>query len=110
MIVPRHPKLPNSMSPNLTIGVRVPDHDLALKLLRMTGPLGVTSANISGRENTNTAVEVLNQLKGRVHLVIDGGQTPGGIPSTVVDCTTTEPKILRMGPIDIEQIKLAIQK
>ena len=110
LIVPRHPKLPNSMSPNSTIGVRVPDHDLALKLLRMTGPLGVTSANISGRENTTTAMEVMNQLKGRVHLVIDGGQTPGGIPSTVVDCTSTEPKILRTGPIDIEQIKLAIQK
>jgi L-threonylcarbamoyladenylate synthase len=78
--------------------------------LRITGPLGVTSANISGRENTTTAIEVMNQLEGRVHLVIDGGQTPGGIPSTVVDCTTTEPKILRTGPIDIAQIKLAIQK
>ena len=110
LIVPRHPKLPNSMSPNSTIGVRIPDHDFALNLLKMIGPLGVTSANISGRENTNTAMEVMNQLEGRVHLVIDGGRTPGGIPSTVVDCTTTEPKILRTGPIDIEQIKLAIQK
>ena len=110
LIVPRHPNLPNSMSPNSTIGVRIPDHDFALKLLSMIGPLGVTSANISGRENTNTVKEVMNQLKGRVHLVIDGGQTSGGIPSTVVDCTTKEPRILRKGPIDIEEIKLAIQK
>jgi tRNA threonylcarbamoyl adenosine modification protein (Sua5/YciO/YrdC/YwlC family) len=98
------------MSPDSTIGVRVPDHDLVLKLLRMVGPLGVTSANISGRENTNTAMEALNQLNGRVHLVIDGGRSPGGIPSTVVDCTTPDPKILRAGPIDIEEIKVEIQE
>jgi L-threonylcarbamoyladenylate synthase len=110
LIVPRHPNLPGSMSPDSTIGVRVPDHELVLKLLRMVGPLGVTSANISGRENTNTAMEALNQLNGRVHLVIDGGRSPGGIPSTVVDCTTPEPKILRTGPIDIREIKLVIQE
>ena len=109
LIVPRHPDLPESMSPNSTIGVRVPDHVLALKLLKMIGPLGVTSANISGRENTNTAREAMDQLEGRVHLIIDGGRSPGGIPSTVVDCTTEEPKILRAGPIDMEEIKRAIQ-
>lgn len=109
LIVPRHPDLPKSMSPNSTIGVRVPNHSLALKLLRMVGPLGVTSANISGRENTTTAKEAMDQLKGRVHLIIDGGRSPGGFPSTVVDCTTGEPKILRAGPIGEEQIKVAIQ-
>jgi L-threonylcarbamoyladenylate synthase len=96
------------LSPNQTIGVRVPDHDIALELLRMTGPLGVTSANISGRENTNTAEEVMEQLDGRVHLVIDGGKSPGGVPSTVVDCTTPEPVILRPGPIKIKEIDTAI--
>lgn len=110
LIVQRHPNLPKSMSPDSTIGVRVPDHELALKLLKMIGPLGVTSANISGRENTNTAQEVMDQLNGRVHLVIDGGRSPGGVPSTVVDCTTKEPKILRAGPIHIEQIKRVLQE
>ncbi len=108
LIVPRHPDLPDVLSPNQTIGVRVPDHDIALELLRMTGPLGVTSANISGRENTNTAEEVMEQLDGRVHLVIDGGKSPGGVPSTVVDCTTPEPVILRPGPIKIKEIDTAI--
>jgi L-threonylcarbamoyladenylate synthase len=108
LIVPRHPDLPDVLSPNLTIGVRVPDHDLALELLRMTGPLGVTSANISGRENTITAEEVMEQLGGRVHLVIDGGQSPGGIPSTVVDCTSPEPVILRPGPIKKKEINQAL--
>ncbi|MES0359916.1 MAG: L-threonylcarbamoyladenylate synthase, partial [Anaerolineales bacterium] len=108
LIVPRHPDLPNILSPDQTIGVRVPDHDIALELLRMTGPLGVTSANISGHENTQTAEEVMEQLDGRVHLVIDGGKSPGGVPSTVVDCTSPDPVILRPGPVKIKQINLAI--
>jgi L-threonylcarbamoyladenylate synthase len=108
LIVPRHPDLPNVLSPDQTIGIRVPDHDIALELLRMTGPLGVTSANISGHENTQTAEEVMEQLDGRVHLVIDGGKSPGGVPSTVVDCTSPDPVILRPGPVKIKQINLAI--
>lgn len=108
LIVPRHPDLPNILSPDQTIGVRVPDHDIALELLRMTGPLGVTSANISGHENTQTAEEVMEQLDGRVHLVIDGGKSPGGVPSTVVDCTSPDPTILRPGPIKIDQINVVI--
>lgn len=109
LIVPRHPQLPAVLSPNDTIGVRVPDHQFARDLLRITGPLGVTSANESGRENTITAQEVLAQLGGRVHLVIDGGQSPGGVPSTVVDCTLPEPEVLRSGPIKIAEIKGAIK-
>lgn len=108
LILPRQPSLPEALSPLPTIGVRVPNHPVALALLRLTGPLAVTSANISGAENTNTAQEALAQLKGRVHLVIDGGRTPGGVPSTVVDCTSLEPVILREGPISLEQIQDAL--
>ena len=108
LIVPRHPGLPEILSPNMTIGVRVPDHEVALQLLSMTGPLGVTSANISGEDNTTTADEVLKQLDGRIHLIIDGGKTPGNIPSTVVDCTSLEPEILRSGPISLFDIQQAI--
>jgi L-threonylcarbamoyladenylate synthase len=108
LIVPKHPDLPDILSPNPTIGVRVPDHKLALELLRSAGPLGVTSANISGWKNTLTAQEVLQQLDGRIHLVIDGGKSPGSVPSTVVDCTTPNPVILRPGPIDLEAIHSAI--
>ncbi len=105
MIVPRHPSLPNILAPLPTIGVRIPDHPVALALLKETGPLAVTSANISGKNNTMTAKQVLKQLQGRVHLIIDGGRTPGGVPSTVIDCTTPEPEILREGPISLKQIK-----
>lgn len=109
MIVPRHPSLPEILAPLPTIGVRIPDHPVALALLKAAGPLAVTSANISGSDNTLTAKQVMKQLKGRVHLIIDGGRTPGGVPSTVIDCTTPEPKILREGPISLKQL-LAICK
>jgi L-threonylcarbamoyladenylate synthase len=109
IVVPRHPDLPDALSQKPTIGVRVPDHPVAIQLLRATGPLAVTSANLSGSENTNSAAEVLSQLDGRVHLVIDGGPTRGGIPSTVVDCTAPELRILRRGPILEEDLIQALK-
>jgi len=108
LIVPRLPQLPNILSSNLTIGVRIPDHPVALSLLKLVGPLAVTSANLSGNANTNTAQQVLDQLDGRVHLILDGGQTPGGVPSTVADCTGTETLILREGPISLVELKLVL--
>ena len=104
LIVPRHPDLPDVLAPLPTIGVRIPDHPVALALLQAAGPLAVTSANLSGGENTMTAKQVYQQLKGRIHLILDGGRTPGGVPSTVVDCTTPEPQVLREGPISLSEI------
>ena len=108
LIVPRHPSLPDILSPLPTIGVRVPDHPVARALLRKTGPLAVTSANLSGRETASTAGEALAQLGGRIHLILDGGTTPGGVASTVVDCTTQELMIVRQGPISIEQMQAVL--
>jgi L-threonylcarbamoyladenylate synthase len=104
LIVPRLPHLPNVLSSNPTIGVRIPDHPIALSLLRLAGPLAVTSANLSGQANTTTAQEVFGQLKGRIHLIVDGGHSPGGVPSTVVDCTGPEPLLIREGPITLQQM------
>lgn len=101
VVVPRRANVPEILSPTPTLGVRMPDHPVALALLRTTGPLAVTSANLSGRENTTTAQEVLAQLDGRFDLLLDGGTTPGGVPSTVVDMTGQHPKILRQGPVAI---------
>lgn len=108
IVVQRRPDLPDNLSSDLTIGVRMPDHPLALALLRLTGPLAVTSANLSGGANTTTAQEVLDQLGGRIPLILDGGRTRGGQPSTVVDCTTDEPRILRAGPVTPEMIASAL--
>ncbi len=108
LVMPRLSSLPDILSPNETIGVRIPDHPVALELLKLTGPLAVTSANLSGRENAITADEVLEQLDGRVHLVLDGGRAPGGVASTVVDATAEELTILRPGPISEEDLLAAL--
>ena len=92
LVLPRHPALPANLSPLATIGVRIPDHPVALRLLSMSGPLAVTSANLSGSSNACTAQEVFAQLSRRIPLILDGGRTPGGFPSTVVDCTSAQIK------------------
>lgn len=108
LVVPRHPSLPEILSPYPTVGVRVPDHPVTLALLRRTGPLATTSANLSEQPSTTTAQEVLEQLGGRVSLILDGGRTPGGVPSTVADCSTPELTILRLGPLTLEQLTAAL--
>jgi L-threonylcarbamoyladenylate synthase len=108
LVVPRHPSLPENISNLATIGVRMPNHAVALALLGRSGPLAVTSANQSGRENTCTAQEVQSQLGGGIELILDGGQTPGGSPSTVVDCSGAAPAILRQGPITAADLQKAL--
>lgn len=104
LVVPRHTSLPDVLSPIPTVGVRMPAHPYALELLRRAGPLAVTSANLSGQDNPRTAQDVLAQLDGRIALVVDGGAAPGGVPSTVVDCTGEQARILRHGAITDEEI------
>jgi len=108
IIVPKKQTLPETVSATSSVGVRVPDHPVARELLRAAGPMAVTSANISGQASPSTAQEVLDQLNRRIELIIDGGQTPGGIPSTLVDCSGDEIKVLREGPISLEQILSAL--
>jgi L-threonylcarbamoyladenylate synthase len=108
LVLPRHPEIAWFLSKNDTIGIRVPDHPVAHALLAAIGPMAVTSANRSGQENALNADQVMAQLNGWVHLVIDGGQTPGDQPSTVVDMTGEEPKILRVGPISEAEIRAAL--
>lgn len=104
LVVPKGASLPEEVSSTPTVGVRMPDHPVALALLRQTGPLAVTSANLSGMPSSVTAQEVLEQLGGRIPLILDGGHTPGGVSSTVVDCTGPQPRILREGPIRLREI------
>ena len=105
LVVPKHASLPATVSATSTVGVRIPDHGAARALLRAAGPMAVSSANLSGQDNPRTVGEVIRQLNGSIPLVLAGGETRGGIPSTVVDVTGAEPVILREGPITFEQIK-----
>lgn len=108
LVVPKRADLPEAVSATAAVGVRVPDHPVARALLRAAGPMAVTSANRSGGGNARRAEEVFAQLNGRIPLVLDGGETPGGVASTVADCTGAEPVILREGPVSMEQIRSAI--
>ncbi|HEX7541089.1 MAG TPA: L-threonylcarbamoyladenylate synthase [Anaerolineales bacterium] len=110
LVVPKHPKLPEAVSAAATVGVRIPDHPVARALLRLAGPMAVTSANLSGQPSPSTAREVFAQLGGRIALILDGGKTPGGVPSTVVDCVGAEAKVLRAGPIPKSEILAASGK
>jgi len=108
ILVPKRTDLPESVSATATVGARVPDHEVARALLRAAGPMAVTSANISGKQSPVTAQEVYEQLRDRIDLIIDGGKTPGGVPSTLVDCTSTELKVIREGPIPLAELLSAL--
>ena len=82
-----------------TIGLRVPGHPAPRALAAGVGPLPTTSANVSGTAEARTAREILEQLGDAVDLVLDGGEAHGGPASTVVDCSVSEPRILRVGAI-----------
>ncbi|NQS92378.1 MAG: threonylcarbamoyl-AMP synthase [Chloroflexi bacterium] len=108
LVLPILPGLPLNLSPTTTIGIRIPDHRVTIQLLRETGPLAATSANLSGKPSAINAAEVLDQLNGNIDLILDGGTSPGGTASTVLDCTGDELVILREGPILWEKIQSGI--
>lgn len=92
-----------------TVAVRVPAHPLALALIEAVGvPLATTSANRSGAASTVTAEEVQRQLGEQIELILDGGRSPGEIPSTVIDLTRDPSTILRRGAISEERLKRVI--
>lgn len=92
-----------------TVAIRMPDHPVALKLLRLSkAPIAAPSANQSGKPSPTEAKHVYNDLKGRIPLILDGGQTGVGLESTVLDTTTTPPTILRPGGITREKIEQQI--
>ena len=110
IVVPKKKDLPELLSAGSSIGIRMPNHNIALELLNKFGPLATTSANLSGKNNPHNAGDVMNQLNGRVPLILDGGRCPGGVPSTVVDCSTDEVRILRPGAISHEAIDAVISR
>ncbi len=107
LVVRGRAELPRNLcAENGTIGLRLPDSDVVRNLVRRFGrPLAVTSANLSGGVNSQTAEMVLADLDGRIDLILDGGATPTSVPSTVLDCTVEPPRVLREGAIGIGQIE-----
>jgi len=88
-----------------TLGVRVPGHEVARRLAELSGGVIVsTSANKGGEAPSRTAQGAIDQIGKKVDIVLDGGTTPGGEPSTVLDLSGEELWILRSGPISREDI------
>ena len=109
LIVPRNPNVPDATTAGgPTVAVRVPAHPVAQALLRAVGaPIAAPSANRSSELSPTRAEHVLRALDGRIDLVLDGGPTAGGIESTVLDITTSPPRLLRPGliaPAELEAV------
>ncbi|MCG7343900.1 threonylcarbamoyl-AMP synthase [Sporosarcina sp. ACRSL] len=89
-----------------TVGIRMPDHPVALTLLQtLGGPLAAPSANRSGKPSPTEALHVMTDLQGRIPLIVDGGRTGVGVESTVIDMTVDPPAILRPGGVTREMIE-----
>ena len=105
LIVPKLPDLLKIISPYPTVAVRIPKHTWLQSLIIKSGPLAVTSANLSDMPPARTAKEVITQLDSRIELVIDGEECSGGVPSSIVDCSISEVKVLREGAISEKEIR-----
>ena len=106
LVLKRKPEVAPSVSAGLpTVAVRMPKNKIALGLIRSAGtPIAAPSANASGRPSPTTAAHVLEDLGGRIDLILDGGPTSIGIESTVLDVTIDPPMILRPGAITREML------
>ena len=107
LVVPKHPSIVLEVTAGLdTVGLRAPDHPLALELLRaFDGPLAGPSANRSSHVSPTTARHVRDEFGDAVDLVLDGGPCAVGIESTVLDMTSDPPRILRPGAVTRDQIE-----
>jgi tRNA threonylcarbamoyl adenosine modification protein (Sua5/YciO/YrdC/YwlC family) len=87
-----------------TVAVRMPDHEVALELLARTGPMAVSSANLTGKDAATDADRAEEMLGEAVEVLLDGGPTPGSEPSTIVDVTGDTPRILRLGAVSVDRL------
>lgn len=92
-----------------TVAVRMPDDSIALQILERTGPLAVSSANISGEPAATTVEQAEEMLGGSVEVFVDGGPTAGEQPSTIVDVTGEQGRILRAGALSLEQLNEVLE-
>ena len=92
-----------------TVGVRIPDNPLLLEILQaFGGPMAITSANLSGEPPATSPEEIGEELTSRIDLVVDGGKTPGPVPSTVYDISVSPPLVRRHGVISEENTRQGV--
>jgi len=93
-----------------TVALRMPLHPVALELLTRTGPMAVSSANLSRRPAATTVADAVEQLGDAVQVYLDGGVSPRGLPSTIVDASDGGLRVLRVGALSEEELRLAVPK
>lgn len=110
LILPRAEGLPDVVTAGLdTVGVRFPAHAGARAFLRACAtPVAAPSANRSGRPSPTHWTAVQEDLGGRIACILKGGRTDAGVESTVLDCTTAPPTVLRPGAVSVEQLRAAL--
>ncbi|KEK25502.1 L-threonylcarbamoyladenylate synthase [Bacillus gaemokensis] len=110
IILPKKEGISEKVTAGLdTVGVRMPDHPVALALIEEADvPVAAPSANRSGRPSPTLASHVYEDLNGKIAGIVDGGATGVGVESTVIDCTSEVPTILRPGGITKEQLEEVI--
>lgn len=109
MILPASDKISSLITGGTNkVGFRMPANKVALELIRITGPLAATSANLSNRPSPTMARHVLDDLGGRIAAIIDAGPTSYGIESTIIDISEMNPKILRLGGVLLTEIEETI--
>lgn len=110
LVLRRHPRVPAEVTAGLdTVAVRVPAHPVARALLAAAAiPIAAPSANLFSRPSPTTAAHVLQDLDGRIDMVIDAGPTPLGVESTVLDLASDPPRVLRPGGVAIEALRALI--
>lgn len=109
-ILPSNGTCATNVTANLnTIGVRIPNHDTALELLKQVDlPIAAPSANVSGKPSPTTANHVWDDLQGKIDGLVDAGPTGVGVESTIIDCTHAIPIILRPGGVTKEQLESVV--
>lgn len=110
LVLPKRHAVPDLVTAGgPTVAVRVPAHPIAQALLREAGiPIAAPSANRSTELSPTRAEHVLKSLGGRIDLVLDGGPTPGGLESTVLDLTSIPPRLLRPGLVAPRELEAVI--
>src|SRR5215469_15316850 len=88
-----------------TVAIRMPEDKIALELLKETGPMAVSSANLTGSDAATTAAAARDQLGESVAVYLDGGERAGGVASTIVDVTGDQPRLLRRGAISVGRLR-----
>lgn len=110
IILPKQAGIPENVTAGLSsVGVRIPAHPVALSLLKAANlPIAAPSANMSGRPSPTQARHVADDLSGKIAGILDGGIADIGLESTVIDCTSTPPTILRPGGVTRAEIEAVI--